>query len=294
MSDNKLVKAIKEKSKDLEVEMSFFDHIEVLRWHLIRSCIAILIFTGLAFYYYDFIFNEIIMGPKRGDFWTYRMLCKLGDYLHRPGFCIKSVPGRIVNFEMAGQFTLQINSALIFGIILGFPYLLWELWRFIKPALRENERKAASGFVFYASFLFVTGVLFGYYVITPESISFLAGYSVSDLIENTFDINNYLSSVATLTLATGVVFQLPMIVHILSSIGLLTPKLMRAGRRYAIVAILVIAAVITPTPDMLTMLIVSVPLFVLYEVGIVVAGRVEKRKKKKHDELMLREDQASA
>jgi sec-independent protein translocase protein TatC len=177
---------------------------------------------------------------------------------------------------------------------LGFPYLLWEIWRFIKPALHENERKAASGFVFYASLLFILGILFGYYIIAPESISFLANLSVSDQIENTFTVDSYLSSVATLTLATGVVFQLPMIVHILSSIGLLTPKLMRAGRRYAIVGILVIAAVITPTPDMLTMCIVSVPLFILYEVGIVVAGRVEKRKQKKHDELMLKKDQDSA
>lgn len=294
MSDNKIVKAIKEKSKELEVEMSFFDHIEVLRWHLIRSCIAILAFTILAFVYYDWVFDTVIMGPKRPDFWTYRMLCKLGDYLHRPGFCITKIPGKIINTEMAGQFTLEINSALIIGITLGFPYLLWEIWRFIKPALHENERKAASGFVFYASLLFILGILFGYYIIAPESISFLANLSVSDQIENTFTVDSYLSSVATLTLATGVVFQLPMIVHILSSIGLLTPKLMRAGRRYAIVGILIIAAVITPTPDMLTMMIVSVPLFILYEVGIVVAGRVEKRKQKKHDELMLKKDQDSA
>ncbi len=294
MSDNKLVKAIKEKSKDLEVEMSFFDHIEVLRWHLIRSCIAILVFTVLAFVYYDWVFDTIIMGPKKPDFWTYRMLCKLGDYLNRPGFCITKIPGKIINTEMAGQFTLEINSALIIGITLGFPYLLWEIWRFIKPALHENERKAASGFVVYASLLFILGILFGYYIIAPESISFLANLSVSDQIENTFTVDSYLSSVATLTLATGVVFQLPMIVHILSSIGLLTPKLMRAGRRYAIVGILIISAVITPTPDMLTMMIVSVPLFILYEVGIVVAGRVEKRKQKKHDELMLRKDQESA
>ncbi len=294
MSDNKIVKAIKEKSKELEVEMSFFDHIEVLRWHLIRSCIAILVFTVLAFVYYDWVFDTIIMGPKKPDFWTYRMLCKLGDYLNRPGFCITKIPGKIINTEMAGQFTLEINSALIIGITLGFPYLLWEIWRFIKPALHENERKAASGFVVYASLLFILGILFGYYIIAPESISFLANLSVSDQIENTFTVDSYLSSVATLTLATGVVFQLPMIVHILSSIGLLTPKLMRAGRRYAIVGILIISAVITPTPDMLTMMIVSVPLFILYEVGIVVAGRVEKRKQKKHDELMLRKDQESA
>jgi sec-independent protein translocase protein TatC len=266
--------------------MSFFDHIEILRWHLIRSCIAIIIFTGLAFYYYDFVFDSVIMGPMKGDFWTYRMLCKLGAWLDRPGFCITHIPGKIINTEMAGQFTLQINSALIIGITLGFPYLLWEIWRFIKPALHEKERKAASGFVFYASFLFVLGILFGYFIIAPESISFLAGYQISSIIENTFTIDSYLSSVATLTLATGVVFQLPILVYILSNLGILTPQFMRSGRRYAIVAILIIAAVITPTPDMMTMFIVSLPLFVLYEVGIIVAASVEKRKLKKHEELM--------
>jgi len=289
MSDNKIIQAIKDKSKDLEVEMSFFDHIEILRWHLIRSCIAIILFTSLAFYYYDFVFDTIIMGPMKPSFWTYRMLCKLGDYLNRPGFCITKIPGKIINTEMAGQFTLQINSALIIGITLGFPYLLWELWRFIKPALHEKERKAASGFVLYASLLFILGVLFGYYVISPESISFLAGYQISEIIENTFTIDSYLSSVATLTLATGIVFELPILVYILANLGILTPKFMRAGRRYAIVAILIIAAVITPTPDMMTMMIVSLPLFVLYEVGIVVAGSVEKRKLKKHTELMKSE-----
>lgn len=284
MSENKIVKAIKEKSKNLEAEMSFFDHLEALRWHLIRASIAILVFMIVAFIYYDFIFDTIIMGPKKPTFWTYRMLCKLGEALHRPGFCIDKIPGKIINTEMAGQFTLEINSALIIGITLGFPYLLWELWRFIKPALHEKERKAASGFVFYATLLFLIGIMFGYFVIVPESISFLANLSVSKEIENTFTVDSYLSSVATLTLATGIVFELPILIYILSNLGVLTVKFMRSGRRYAIVIILIIAAVITPTPDMLTMTVVSIPLFVLYEVGIVVAGIVEKRKLKRAQE----------
>ncbi|MCJ8208171.1 twin-arginine translocase subunit TatC [Mucilaginibacter sp. RS28] len=284
MSNNKIVKALKEKTQNLEAEMSFFDHIEILRWHLIRSSIAIVVITIFVFVYYDWIFDTIIMGPKKPTFWTYRMLCKLGEVLHRPGFCIDKIPGKIINTEMAGQFTLEINSALIIGITLGFPYLLWELWRFIKPALHEKERKAASGFVFYASLLFILGVLFGYFIIAPESISFLANLSVSKEIENTFTVDSYLSSVATLTLATGVVFELPILIYILSNLGILTAAFMRAGRRYAIVIILIIAAVITPTPDMLTMTIVSIPLFVLYEIGIVVAGVVEKRKQKRAEE----------
>jgi sec-independent protein translocase protein TatC len=285
MSDNKLIKAIKEKGQNLEAEMSFFDHLEALRWHLVRSAIAIVIFTGGAFYFYDFIFDTIIMGPAKPSFWTYRMLCKLGEYLHRDGFCINKININLINTEMAGQFTLQINSSLLIGITLGFPYLLWEIWRFIKPALHEKERKAASGFVIYATFLFVLGIMFGYFVITPESINFLSGYTVSSKIQNLFSIDSYISSVATLTLASGIVFQLPILVYILSSLGILTPAFMRNSRRYAIVVILIIAAVITPTPDMLTMIVVSLPLFVLYEVGIIVAGVVEKRKLKRENEI---------
>ncbi|WP_454804213.1 twin-arginine translocase subunit TatC [Mucilaginibacter phyllosphaerae] len=285
MSDNKIIKAIKEKGQTMEAEMSFFDHLEALRWHLVRAAIAIVIFTAGAFYFYDFIFDTVIMGPSRPSFWTYRMLCKLGDYLHRDGFCINKINISLLNTEMAGQFTLQVNSALLIGITLGFPYLLWELWRFIRPALHEKERKAASGFVIYATFLFLIGVLFGYYVITPESINFLAGYTVSTQIENKFSIDSYLSSVATLTLATGIVFELPILVYLLSSLGILTAKFMRETRRYAIVVILIIAAVVTPTPDMMTMLVVSVPLFILYEIGILVAAVVEKRKRLREEAL---------
>jgi sec-independent protein translocase protein TatC len=285
MSENKLIKAIKEKGQTMEAEMSFFDHLEALRWHLVRAAIAICIFTAGAFYFYDFIFDTVIMGPSKPSFWTYRMLCKLGDYLHRDGFCINKINISLLNTEMAGQFTLQINSALLIGITLGFPYLLWELWRFIRPALHEKERKAASGFVIYATFLFLIGVMFGYYVITPESINFLAGYTVSASIENKFSIDSYLSSVATLTLATGIVFELPILVYVLSSLGILTVKFMRDTRRYAVVVILIIAAVVTPTPDMMTMTVVSIPLFILYEVGILVAAVVEKRKKAREEAL---------
>lgn len=279
-TSDKIVKAIKDKGKTLEAEMSFFDHLEALRWHLIRASIAIIIFTCFAFAYYDWIFNTIIMGPAKMDFWTYRTMCNLGHWLHRD-FCFSEIHIQLMNTEMAGQFVLQINSALLIGITAGVPYLLWELWRFIKPALHEKERKAATGFVFYATLLFFLGVMFGYYVITPMSVHFLMGYVISPDIKNMIDTENYLSSVATLTLATGLVFELPILIYILANLGILTSKFMRSTRRYAIVIILIIAAVVTPTPDMLTMTVVSIPLFILYEVSIVVAGLVEKRKLKR-------------
>lgn len=285
----KIVQAIKDKGNKLDGEMSFFEHLEALRWHLIRAALAIVVFACVAFAYYHKIFNGIIMAPSHTDFWAYRMMCGMGDLFQSwfpslfdaKDFCVQSIKIPLINTEMAGQFTLQINSSLMIGLVLGIPYLFWELWRFIKPALHEKERKAASGFVFYASVLFLAGVMFGYFIITPLSLRFLAGYNVSDTIQNLFSIDSYISSVATLTLATGVVFQLPILVYIVASLGFLTPKIMRNSRRYAIVIILIIAAVVTPTPDALTMTVVAIPLFVLYELSIVVAGVVEKRRKTK-------------
>ena len=269
--------------------MSFFEHLEALRWHLIRASLAIVVFATLAFCNYRFIFDDVIMAPANTHFWTYRMMCDMGDFFQSilpslfsaKDFCVESIKIPLMNNEMAGQFTLQINSSLMIGLVLGIPYLFWELWRFIKPALHEKERRAATGFVFYASILFLAGVMFGYFIITPLSLRFLAGYNVSDSIQNLFSIDSYLSSVATLTLATGVVFQLPILVYIVASLGFLTPKLMRSSRRYAIVIILIIAAIVTPTPDALTMTVVAIPLFILFELSIVVAGVVERRRKAK-------------
>lgn len=284
MSDNKaqdLIEAVKNKGKNLESEMSFFDHIDVLRKHLLRALLAIVIFTGLAFWFYDFLFNTIIMGPKSPDFWTYRMMCKLVNIFPSLGsdFCITEIKGKIINTEMAGQFTLQINSCIMTGIVFGIPYILFELWLFIKPALHEKEKKAASGFVFFSSVLFLIGVCFGYFIICPLSINFLTNFSVSPMIENTFTIDSYLSSVATLTIGTGIIFELPVVIYILSVFGIMTPAFMRASRRYAIVIILIIAAVVTPTPDMMTMLVVAFPLFILYELSIFISAKIERRKK---------------
>lgn len=285
MSDNKktaLTKAIGQKSTTLEAEMSFFDHLDVLRKHLIRAVIAVAVFTGIAFYFNEEILDKIIFGPKKPDFWTYRMMCKLVEHFPSLGkdMCITKINGEIINTEMAGQFNLQLNVCVMCGIVVGFPYLLWEIWRFVKPALHENERKSASGFVFFASVLFVIGILFGYFVVCPLSVNFLTGYTVSTEIKNTFTVDSYLSSVATLTLGTGIIFELPVIIFILSKLGLMTPKLMRASRRYAAVIILIIAAIVTPTPDIMTMLIVATPLFLLYELSIFVSAYIERKKKK--------------
>lgn len=282
-TSDKLIKAIKDKSQNLEGEMSFFDHLEALRWHLIRSALAIVVFTIVVFAFYSWIYDNIIMAPSKSDFWTFRMMCDLGKMLHRD-MCPGKINIQLINTEMAGQFTLQIDSSLMIGLVLGIPYLLYEIWLFVKPALHEKEKKAASGFVFYASILFLCGVMFGYFVITPVSLNFLAGYTVSTQIQNLFSIDSYISSVSTLTIATGLVFELPILVYILANLGILTPKFMKESRRYAIVIILIIAAVVTPTPDMLTMTVVAIPLYLLYELSIGVAGSVQKRRKKREEE----------
>ena len=280
----KLLEALKNKGKSIEAEMSFFEHIEVLRWHLIRSVLAIAVFAILSFTFYDFVFNEIIMGPKNLDFWTYRMMCKVGDLLSLDGFCVERIPFNIINTELAGQFMLQINSCLLMAVALGFPYLLFEVWLFIKPALTDVERKGAQGFVFYATILFIVGALFGYYIVVPLSVNFLANVSLSDEITNQITIDSYLSTIATLTLGCGVIFLLPILIFILSKLGIMTPEFMRASRRYAIVIILIIAAIITPTADVITLLTVSAPMFILYELSISVSASVKRSKLQREKE----------
>jgi len=273
----------------MQSEMSFFEHLEALRWHIIRTALFILVFAIVAFIYFKkFFFDGIILAPTRVDFWTYRMMCHMGNGLHSvfsfinpDDFCVRAFKFHLINTEMAGQFTLQLNTSIMIGLIMGIPYLLFELWRFIRPALHEKERKAASGFVFYASFLFFLGVSFGYYIVTPLSVRFFATYDVSDTITNMFDVDNYISSITWLTLLAGIVFQLPMVAYILSSLTVVTASFMRRTRRYATVLILMLAAVITPSPDALTMLVVAAPLFLLYEFSIMVAAFVERRRAKR-------------
>lgn len=285
MSDNKakdLIDSIKNKGKNLEAEMSFFDHLDILRKHLLRALAVITVLVCIAFYFTDFIWQDVIMAPKNPNFWTYRMMCKLVEMFPSIGsdFCITEIKGKIINTEMSGQFTLQMNSCVMAGIILGVPYLLFEVWLFIKPALLEAERKSARGFVFFASFLFALGLMFGYYLICPLSINFLVNYTVDPTIENTFTIDSYLSTVFTLTVGSGIIFQLPVVIFILSKLGIMTPTFMRKTRRYAAVLILITAAVVTPTADPYTMLIVAFPLFLLYELSIMISARIEKKRQK--------------
>lgn len=269
-------------------EMEFLDHLEALRWHLMRSVISILVFTIAAFVSKEFVFGTLIFGPSRPDFWTYRMFCELFTYMGSPDFCITELAFTVQSRQMTGQFTMHIMSSLVIGLICAFPYTFWEIWRFIKPGLYPNERKHSRGSVFFVSTLFILGVLFGYYVVAPLSINFLASYSVDPSIVNEFDITSYVSTLAMLVLACGIMFQLPMIVYFLSKAGLVHPTLMRNYRKHSIVVILFLSAVLTP-PDVISQLLIGLPLMLLYEISISISARVLKNRMKKIDKELAKQ-----
>lgn len=260
-------------------EMSFLDHLEVLRWLLIRSTIAILIGATVAYNFSDFIFDTIIFGPKDGNFITYRWFCELAnEYNLDKSFCIKELPFELQNRTMEGQFSMLLWTSITAGFIIAFPFLLWELWKFVSPALYEKEKKNIKYFIAIASLLFFIGVAFGYFILTPLSINFLANLTISSQVENQIDVDSYIGLVKTTSLATGLVFELPIVIFFLARIGLVSAQFLRDYRKYAIVIILIIAAIVTP-PDVISQVIVTIPLWILYEISIFIAQFVYKKNK---------------
>ncbi len=266
-------------------EMGFTDHIEALRWHLVRALVAIIICAIVVFFNVEWIFEHIIMGPTNSDFVSYRLLCDLGKMIHVDALCLSDVKLRFQNNQLSGQFMMSFSISFMLGFILAFPYVFWEFWKFIKPALKPSELKYARGIVFWSSSLFFLGVAFAYFLIAPFTINFFAGYQLSPQFENIITIDNYYDTMSDLILGLGIVFELPIIVYFLSRIGILTPKLMRDQRRIAIVIIMVLAAVITP-PDWFSIFLVAIPLVLLYEAGIVVSAKILREKKAKEKETL--------
>ncbi|MAT90616.1 MAG: twin-arginine translocase subunit TatC [Flavobacteriaceae bacterium] len=265
-----------------EPEMSFLDHLEELRWHLIRSTLAVVIFGTIAFIFKEFIFDVLILGPKnKAEFPTYKLLCQGAQFLGFEGsFCEAEFPFRIQSRTMAGQFSAHIWTSITAGFILAFPYVIYEFWKFVSPGLHDNERKSARGFIIVASLLFFTGVLFGYYVVTPLSINFLGNYQVSEQVFNDFDLSSYISLVRASVLASGIIFELPIIIYFLTKIGLVTPEFLRKYRKFALVIVLIVSAVITP-PDIPSQVIVAVPVIILYEISIFISRAVIRNQNKK-------------
>ncbi|MCX6198316.1 MAG: twin-arginine translocase subunit TatC [Bacteroidetes bacterium] len=265
-----------------EAEMGFFDHLEALRWHLIRSVIAVVVCASFVGVFYDFVFDKIILGICSKDFPTYRLLCYITRTYHiGDGICIdKDIPLELQNLAMFGQITLLFQYSLIIGFVLAFPYIIFELWRFVAPALGEKQQKKTSLIILACSFFFFVGVVFCYFIIIPFSVNFAVNFTISSKIKNNFTIDNYIDFFTVMLLAIGAVFELPMVVYFLSRFGILGAKAMRSARRYAIVIILIVAGVITPSPDVFTQCLVAVPIYILYELSIFIAARNDKRRMK--------------
>jgi sec-independent protein translocase protein TatC len=263
-------------------EMTFIQHLEVLRFHLMRSAIAVVVLAILAFVNKSFLFDTVIFGPKKGDFFTFRKLCEFSDFLSAKVptlvtdptiLCLGQDFPALQNIDMAGQFTSHIMVSMIAGAIVAFPYILWEFWRFIKPGLEKNEATYARGIVFWASLLFMMGVSFGYYIIAPLSVNFFFTYSISPEVTTLPTLSAYVSTVTGVVLAAGIVFELPLIVYFLSKIGILSPEILRKYRKHFVVVALILSAIITP-PDIFSQILVTIPLVFLYEISIRISGRV--------------------
>lgn len=261
-------------------EMSFLDHLEELRWLLVRSTTAVLIMAFVTYFISDYLFDTIIFGPTRPTFFTYRYFCELSHSLgFAEGLCITEMPFIIQNTEMEGQVNIFVWMCILAGFILSFPYILWEIWKFISPALYEKEKKNARVFIFTSSLLFFLGVLFGYYVVIPMSVNFVATFTISDVVKNQFTLDSYIGMVKTSILASGLFFELPIIIYFLTKLDLVTPEFLRKYWKYAVVIILIVAAIVTP-PDVVSQTIVAIPMLLIYEVSILISKIVIVNKKK--------------
>lgn len=260
-------------------DMSFLNHLEELRWTLVRSTGAVFGFGIIAFLMKDFIFNKIILAPKRVEFFTYRFMCNLSRSFGTEGLCIDEIPFVVQSRTMAGQFSAHIWTSIAAGFIVAFPFIIWEIWKFIRPALHDNEKKGASLFITISSFLFFLGVLFGYYIVTPLSVNFLGSYTVADEVKNNIDLSSYIGLLKASVIASGLIFEMPIVMYFLTKMGLVTPQFLKKYRKYALVGVLILAAIITP-PDLISQIIVAIPMMVLYEVSIFISARVIKNQLK--------------
>jgi len=265
--------------KKKENEMSFLEHLEELRWHIIRSLIAIVVCGLVAFIFKKIVFDEIILAPNRPDFFTVRVLCEFGKWLRLNAFCIDIKPMNLISIKMSGQFSMHVMVSLVAGIVIAFPYVFFQFWRFIVPALYPNEKKHARGAIFYSSALFILGVSFGYFIIIPLTINFFGSYSVSDTVTNQINLISYVSNMSSVIIASGIIFEMPILVFFLSKIGIITPQFLKRFRKHSIIVILAMAAIITP-PDIFSQLLVSLPLFILYEVSILISKRIVRRQER--------------
>ena len=273
------------RKKDVNAEMSFIDHLEELRWNVIRSVIAVLVGAVVVFIYSDFVVDNILFAPTRSDFVSARWLCRFGNGIGiGDTLCFAQINAKFLENTMTGQFIASFTLAFIGGFIIAFPYIFWEFWKFIRPALSPNELKKTRGVIFWVSLLFFTGVAFGYFILTPFMVNFYFNYKLSAQIEIMPSFSDYLENLVYTTVGVGVLFQMPLLVMVLARIGIVTGKFLRKYRRHAFIIILLAAAVITPSTDPFSLTIVTIPLYLLFEASIIIASRINKRQEKETNE----------
>lgn len=264
-------------------EMSFIDHLEVLRGHLFRAAIAIATGAVIVGIYNKIFVQGVLMGPTHSNFPTYKLLCQIGQKLHINRLCMQGIGVKMQSTTVSGQFSVFFNAVLIGGFILAFPYVFLQFWNFAKPALTKKELRNTRGVIFWVSLLFFLGVLFGYFIIAPYTVNFFANFQLDENIENRWTVTSYINTLVPLILGTGLAFQLPLAMYFLTKVQIVSSAFLKKYRKHAYVIMLVIAGVITP-PDMLSQIIVTLPLVLLYEVSIILAKRVEKADKKEEKE----------
>ena len=273
------------RKKDTKAEMSFIDHLEDLRWHVIRSVIAILIGAIAVFIYSDFVVNNILFAPTHADFISSRWLCSVGHYIGIGNtLCFPEVKAKFLENTMTGQFIASFTLAFIGGFIIAFPYVFWEFWKFVKPALSQKELRKTKGVIFWVSLLFFTGVAFGYFILTPFMVNFYFNYKLSPQIEIMPSFSDYLENLVYTTVGIGVLFQMPLLVMVLARVGVVTGQFLRKYRRHAFVIIIIAAAIITPSTDPFSLTIVTIPLYLLFEASIIIASRINRRQEKEKKE----------
>lgn len=285
MSEQISSKKLKEKKVPKahdEKEMSFWDHLTELRGTFIRSFTAIFILAIVAFLNKDFIFTDIILAPKEADFFTNRLLCTMGQWVGIDYFCIQEYGLKIININMSGQFMTHMYISFVAGFVVAIPYIIYQFWKFIKPALYDTERKSSGSAVFVISGLFITGVLFSYYMIVPLALNFFGSYQVSDTVQNQISLDSYISTVVTLSVSIGLVFELPILIYFLAKIGVVSIEFLKKNRKYTLVIVLIIAAIITP-PDVFSQVLVAIPLMILYELSILMAKRAIKKANRENE-----------
>jgi sec-independent protein translocase protein TatC len=276
-------KRIRGRSVSEQAEMSFIDHLEELRWHVIRAVLAILAGAIIVFFYIDFVVDKVLMGPVHKDFVTYKWLCDLGTKLGIQDLCLQDFTVKFMSNAMTEQFLMTFTIAFTGGFIIAFPYVFWEIWKFVRPALSDKEKSGTRGAIAWVSILFFMGVAFGYYVLTPFMVNFYSNYSLSSLIEFRPTISDYFENLIYLTVGIGLLFQLPVVVMLLTRVGILTPQTLRNIRKYAFVVILIMAAIITPSTDPFSLMLVTAPLYLLYEFSITLSMRIYKRQMKESE-----------